>query len=199
MDVSGKRVLVIGFGLLGSGLHAAALLTKKGAHVTANDIKEAKDLDPDTVTALEEMGITTRWGIPADSLVAGHDLIVASPAVPLSLPLCNYRERTCDTGGLRAGTGLIVLSPPHTRHHRHQRKNHHHHAHRGDAEDCGHPGDRGGQYRYTLLGAGGGDGPPGLGGYRGQQFSTGGNRHISPPDQCYPEYHSRSSGPARYF
>jgi len=86
MDVSGKRVLVIGFGLLGSGLYATALLKQKGAQVTANDIKKAEDLEPDTVKALQDMGITARWGMAADSLIDGQDLIVASPAVPLSLP-----------------------------------------------------------------------------------------------------------------
>ena len=92
MDVSNKRVLVIGFGNLGSGLHAAALLKRKGAQVTANDIKEARDLDPDTVKALENMGVTARWGSPADSLVAGHDLIVASPAVSLHLLFAKIAE-----------------------------------------------------------------------------------------------------------
>lgn len=86
--------MVIGFGTLGSGLHAAALLKQKGAHVTANDIKETKYLDPDMVKALEEMGIAARWGIPADSLVGDSDLIVASPAVPLALPFAGIaREK----------------------------------------------------------------------------------------------------------
>lgn len=93
MDVSGKRVLVIGFGLLGSGLHAAALLRRKGAYVTANDIKEEKDLDPDTVKALSDMGIAARWGMAADSLVDGHDLIVASPAVPMTLPFAGIARK----------------------------------------------------------------------------------------------------------
>lgn len=86
VDVSGKKVLVIGFGALGSGLHAAALLKSKGASVTANDIKKEEELDAATVKALREWGVETRWGSPADSLAAGHDLIVASPAVPLALP-----------------------------------------------------------------------------------------------------------------
>jgi len=86
MDVSGKRVLVIGFGVLGSGLHAAVLLKRKGAYVTANDIKKKEDLDPKTIKALEDMGIPARWGMAADGLAGDCDLIVTSPAVPLSLP-----------------------------------------------------------------------------------------------------------------
>lgn len=86
MDVAGKRVLVIGFGALGSGLHAAALLNGKGARITANDIKPAEEIAPDTVETLEKLGAEAHWGCPADSLVAGHDLIVVSPAVSLRLP-----------------------------------------------------------------------------------------------------------------
>ena len=86
--------MVIGFGALGSGLHAAALLKQKGAHVTANDIKQEQDLDGDMVKALEEMGAAARWGRPADSLVADSDLIVVSPAVPMALPFAGIaREK----------------------------------------------------------------------------------------------------------
>ena len=92
MDVKGKRALVIGFGALGSGLHAATLLRRKGAAVTANDIKPAEKLGQDTIETLDKMGAEMRWGMAADSLVAGHDLIVASPAVPLYLPFVKIAE-----------------------------------------------------------------------------------------------------------
>jgi UDP-N-acetylmuramoylalanine--D-glutamate ligase len=92
VEVTGKRVLVIGFGALGSGRSAAALLQRKGAQVIANDIKPAEELDADTVRTLRDMGAETHFGIPVDSLVAGADLIVASPAVPLSLPFADIAK-----------------------------------------------------------------------------------------------------------
>lgn len=94
MDVLGKRALVIGFGALGSGLSATALLIKKGARVVANDIKPAEKLGADTIMGLKALGADMRWGVPADGMVPEVDLIVASPAVPLSLPFAQVaRER----------------------------------------------------------------------------------------------------------
>jgi UDP-N-acetylmuramoylalanine--D-glutamate ligase len=74
MKLSGRHALVVGLGK--SGVAAARLLVSRGAEVVAAD---DKDLPPP-----EGVGAVLR--VTPESL-RGIDLVVASPGVPLSLPL----------------------------------------------------------------------------------------------------------------
>lgn len=80
----GKNVLVIGFGI--SGLNAAHLLVKLGAHVTANDMKTPQD--PAVVAGLEDDGIEVITGSNPLSL-ADRDfaVVVKNPGIPYDNPL----------------------------------------------------------------------------------------------------------------
>lgn len=80
----GKKVLVIGFGL--SGINAAHLLVKLGAHVVAND--KATPKDPSVVKDLEDDGIKVITGSNPVSLANdGFDYVVKNPGIPYDVPL----------------------------------------------------------------------------------------------------------------
>lgn len=81
---NGKNVLVMGFGL--SGINAAHLLVKLGAHVVAND-KKTPD-DPAIVTDLENDGIKVITGDNPVSLAdEDFDYVVKNPGIPYDVPL----------------------------------------------------------------------------------------------------------------
>ena len=80
----GKKVLVMGFGI--SGLNAAHLLVKLGAHVTANDMKAPQD--PTVVTDLEQDGIKVITGSnPLELADQGFAIVVKNPGIPYDNPL----------------------------------------------------------------------------------------------------------------
>jgi UDP-N-acetylmuramoylalanine--D-glutamate ligase len=79
IELSGKRVVVVGLGA--SGLASARLCARRGARVTATDVKTADQLDPEA-RALAEEGIRLVLGGHADAPLKEADLIVVSPGVP---------------------------------------------------------------------------------------------------------------------
>lgn len=81
MNFTDKKILVIG--LARSGLAALTSLHKRGARLTAYDVKSEAELG-DCVADLREMGITVYAGIfpPVSS---DYDLLVVSPGVPLEI------------------------------------------------------------------------------------------------------------------
>lgn len=79
-----KQVLVIGFGI--SGINAAKLLVKLGAHVTINDLKELDDQA--TIDELNNLGIRIIMGSNPLSLAdEGFDYVVKNPGIPYTVPL----------------------------------------------------------------------------------------------------------------
>lgn len=79
-----KQVLVIGFGI--SGINAAKILVKLGAHVTINDLKELDDQA--TIDELNNLGIRIIMGSNPLSLAdEGFDYVVKNPGIPYSVPL----------------------------------------------------------------------------------------------------------------
>jgi UDP-N-acetylmuramoylalanine--D-glutamate ligase len=76
MNVSGKRVVVIGLGA--SGIAACRLLASRGAKVVANDAKS-----PPAAAALASEGIEVVLGGHEKAKIAESDLVVVSPGVPL--------------------------------------------------------------------------------------------------------------------
>ena len=88
MNVEGKRVVVVGAAR--SGIAAAQLLARRGAHVTLSEARatfEAAD-------RLRSRGVTLELGGHRDATFAGADLVVTSPGVPLEQPVFdNARAR----------------------------------------------------------------------------------------------------------
>ncbi|MDR1569890.1 MAG: UDP-N-acetylmuramoyl-L-alanine--D-glutamate ligase [Oscillospiraceae bacterium] len=74
-----KRVLVVG--MVRSGIAAAKLLLKQGAHPILNDLKERSSLSG--LDAIDDARVEWALGQPPDALLDRVDLVVISPAVPI--------------------------------------------------------------------------------------------------------------------
>ncbi len=83
MDLSNKRVLVVGLGK--SGVASALFMKSRGARVTVSDSKPEAELR-DEILLLLEHGITIETGGHGDRTFRGQDLIVVSPGVPFDAP-----------------------------------------------------------------------------------------------------------------
>ena len=83
MDLTNKRVLVVGLGR--SGVASALFLKKRGARVTVSDSK-AEDQLRKEIPILLDQGIAVETGGHGDRTFRGQDLIVVSPGVPADSP-----------------------------------------------------------------------------------------------------------------
>jgi UDP-N-acetylmuramoylalanine--D-glutamate ligase len=83
MDVSGKRVLVVGLGK--SGVASALFLKTQGARVTVSDTKTEDELRGE-IPALLDQGISVETGGHGERTFRGQDLIVVSPGVAVDAP-----------------------------------------------------------------------------------------------------------------
>lgn len=110
MEWMNKKVMVVG--LARSGIAAAQLLLRKGAHVTLSD---SKTLDA-FGGALDELAArcTMRLGERPDAYIADQDWIVISPGVPVTAP---FIQKAREIGmpvigemelGARETTGLLI-------------------------------------------------------------------------------------------
>lgn len=92
MDLSGKKVLVIGAGI--SGFAAARLAKRFGADVALSDAKLEKDIKYD-FQDLRKAGIALAFGQQQENLLDGTDMVIVSPAVPERIPLIQaaYRRK----------------------------------------------------------------------------------------------------------
>ncbi len=84
MDLTNKRVLVVGLGK--SGVASALFLKAHGARVTVSDTKSGDDLRNE-IPALLDHGITVETGGHGERTFREQDLIVVSPGVPVDAPL----------------------------------------------------------------------------------------------------------------
>ncbi len=84
MDLSNKRVLVVGLGK--SGVASALFLKEKGAKVTVSDAKPQDQLKEE-IPLLLDQGIAVETGGHGERTFRGQDLIVVSPGVPVDAPL----------------------------------------------------------------------------------------------------------------
>jgi UDP-N-acetylmuramoylalanine--D-glutamate ligase len=80
-SVRGRKVVVVGAAR--SGVAAAELLIRRGAHVTLTDIRD----DFEGTARLREQGIVLELGGHHAATLAEADLVVASPGVPLEQPV----------------------------------------------------------------------------------------------------------------
>jgi UDP-N-acetylmuramoylalanine--D-glutamate ligase len=83
MDLTNKRVLVVGLGK--SGVASALFLKAHGARVTVSDTKPEAELREDIPTLLDH-GIAVETGGHGERTFRGQDLIVVSPGVPVDAP-----------------------------------------------------------------------------------------------------------------
>jgi UDP-N-acetylmuramoylalanine--D-glutamate ligase len=83
MDLTNKRVLVVGLGK--SGVASALFLKSRGALVTVSDSKPAAELRNEILLLLEQ-GITVETGGHGERTFRSQDLIVVSPGVPVDAP-----------------------------------------------------------------------------------------------------------------
>jgi UDP-N-acetylmuramoylalanine--D-glutamate ligase len=79
MNLSGKRVVVVGLGA--SGVAAARLCLRRGARVSATDAKAFDQLD-EAAKGLTALGATLVLGGHRDAGLERADLVVVSPGVP---------------------------------------------------------------------------------------------------------------------
>src|SRR5215470_14165169 len=80
MDLTGKRVLVVGLGR--SGVASALFLKSRGAHVTVSDAKSEEQLREE-IPRLLDQGIVVETGGHGERTFQNQDLIVVSPGVPV--------------------------------------------------------------------------------------------------------------------
>ncbi len=81
MDLQGKRVLVMGLGLQGSGIAAARYAVQQGAIVRVTDMKSPQVLAP-SIQALAGLPIEYILGQHRDEDFLWADLIIRNPGVP---------------------------------------------------------------------------------------------------------------------
>jgi UDP-N-acetylmuramoylalanine--D-glutamate ligase len=84
MDLTNKRVLVVGLGK--SGVASALFLKAHGARVTVSDSKPPDELQ-EAIPTLLDAGIAVETGGHGERTFQGQDLIVVSPGVPVDAPL----------------------------------------------------------------------------------------------------------------
>ena len=90
MDLTNKRVLVVGLGK--SGVASALFLKAGGAQVTVSDTKPQDQLGEE-IPVLLDHGITVETGGHGERTFRGQDLIVVSPGVPTdAAPLAQARS-----------------------------------------------------------------------------------------------------------
>jgi UDP-N-acetylmuramoylalanine--D-glutamate ligase len=89
MELTGKRVLVVGLGR--SGVASALFLQSRGAQVTVSDAKSEDQLREQIPTLLDA-GIAVETGAHGERTFRDQDLIVVSPGVPVDAePLVQAR------------------------------------------------------------------------------------------------------------
>ncbi len=95
-DLRGKRVTVMGLGVLGGGVGAAKYLARHGAHVTVTDMRDESAL-ADSIAALTGLPITYHLGghRVQDFTIVGADVVLRNPGVPMDSP---YLRAASDSG-----------------------------------------------------------------------------------------------------
>ena len=87
VDVKGKKVLVMGLGLLHGGVATTKWLVKHGARVTITDLKTRKEL----ASSIKSLGAVARkvrfvLGGHKEEDFRTHDIVVVNPGVPRTSP-----------------------------------------------------------------------------------------------------------------
>ncbi len=83
MDFSGKKVLIVGLGILGGGVGTARYFAAKGAHVHVTDLQDEQKL-ADSLRELKPFPITYTLGRHDEKDLEDVDLLIKNPGVPSS-------------------------------------------------------------------------------------------------------------------
>ena len=85
MDLRGKRVLIMGLGLQGSGMAAARYAAQQGAIVRVTDLKSPEILAP-SVRALSGLSIAFVLGEHRNEDFLWAEMVIRNPGISLSNP-----------------------------------------------------------------------------------------------------------------
>src|SRR5579859_5429004 len=91
MDLRGKRVLIMGLGLHGSGMGAARYACQQGAIVRVTDMRDATVLAP-SIQALEGLPIEFVLGQHREEDFRWAEIVIRNPGVPRSSPYLRLAE-----------------------------------------------------------------------------------------------------------
>ena len=91
MDLTGKKVLVVG--LAKTGVALTRFLTRAGARVTVTDVAPAHELAA-MRSLIQDLPVAEELGVPEPRDVSGYDLILPSPGVPPELPWLEAARRS---------------------------------------------------------------------------------------------------------
>lgn len=89
---AGRRALVLGLGRFSGGVETARFLRREGADVLVSD-RDSRERLLDSAREVEALGAQLAFGPQDEALLAGRDLVVASPAIPFDHPLLAAAER----------------------------------------------------------------------------------------------------------
>jgi UDP-N-acetylmuramoylalanine--D-glutamate ligase len=92
MDISGKKVLVMGLGLQGSGMAAARFAAQQGAQVRVTDMKTAEVLAP-SIQALNGLPIEFILGQHREEDFIWADIVIRNPGVSRNSPYLQLAQR----------------------------------------------------------------------------------------------------------
>ncbi len=81
----GMKAVVIGLGV--AGLATVRYLLQRGVRVSVSDLNRADQIDPSILAFLHEAGVDLETGGHTAAFLAGADLVVPGPGVPLDLPM----------------------------------------------------------------------------------------------------------------
>src|SRR5712691_6976986 len=85
-DFSGRKVLILGVGILGGGIGMARYCAEHGAELRITDMRSADQLQP-ALRALQDIQAEYIWGRHRDEDIDWADIIVRNPGVPPNHPL----------------------------------------------------------------------------------------------------------------
>jgi len=89
MNLQGKKVMLVGLGILGGGVATAQWICKKSAQLTITDLKDEQYLKS-SINQLAQYDIRYTLGEHKESDIEGVELVVVNPDVPLDSPYVNY-------------------------------------------------------------------------------------------------------------
>ncbi|MFH0988365.1 MAG: UDP-N-acetylmuramoyl-L-alanine--D-glutamate ligase, partial [Parcubacteria group bacterium] len=92
LNLKGKKVLILGLGLLGRGVKDAIFFAEHGAIVTVTDLKTAEQL-AESIEQLKKYPIKYTLGEHKEEDLINADLIIRGPAVPTSSPFVKLAKR----------------------------------------------------------------------------------------------------------
>src|SRR5665647_1262464 len=106
---SGMQAVVIGLGT--AGLSTVKYLLSRGVRVAVSDRCNIDQIDPETLQFLQDAQVRLETGGHSASFLAGADVVVPGPGVPLDLPILKLaREQGIPVmGELALAAGLYQV------------------------------------------------------------------------------------------